>query len=101
MACVEPDGVAEGVQGLVEVLDGEVLVAAQRVGVREVGVQLQRALEETHSRLMLALQTEAVAQHAPAHKGGGQPSSAERLKHQTKTQLCSNSLSCCNIRLQF
>jgi hypothetical protein len=50
-----------------------VLVAAQRVGVREVGVQLQRALEEAHSRLVLALQTEAVAQHAPVHQGG-QPS---------------------------
>jgi hypothetical protein len=74
VACVESDGVAEGVQGLIEVLDREVLVAAQRVGVREVGVQLQRALEEAHSRLVLALQTEAVAQHAPAHRKGGQPS---------------------------
>lgn len=38
----------------------------QRVRVRVVRVELQRALEEADSGLVLALQTEAVAQHAPA-----------------------------------
>ena len=63
---VEAYGVSEAGHGLVQVLVAHVLVPAQRVGVREARVQLQRPLEELERRLVLLLQREAVAHHAPA-----------------------------------
>ena len=52
-------------QALLEVLVGKVLVATEGVGVREVGVELERALEKLDGRFVLLLQREAVAHHAP------------------------------------
>ena len=53
MARVDADGVAVALQPLVKVLVGKVLVPAQRVRIRQRGVQLQRAQEEAQRRLVL------------------------------------------------
>ena len=62
---VESDRRAVGHHRLLEVLVGEVLVPAQRVRVRELGIELQRAPEEPKRRLVLLLQREAVPERAP------------------------------------
>lgn len=53
MARIDADGVPVALQPLVEVLVGKVLVPAERVRVRQRGVQLQRTQEEAQRRLML------------------------------------------------
>ena len=59
VARVDTDGVPVALQPLVEVLVGKVLVPAQRVRVRQGGVQLQRAQEEAQRRLMLLAKCKA------------------------------------------
>ena len=53
VARVQADRVLVAGQPLLEVLVGGVLVARQRVGVREAGLHLQRALEEAQRVLVL------------------------------------------------
>lgn len=53
VAAVEADGIIVAGLGAVKVLVGKVLVAAEREGVGEGRVQLQRALEESQRSLVL------------------------------------------------
>jgi hypothetical protein len=65
VALVVAKSVAERGSGLVEVLVGNVLMARQRVGVGEGGVDLDSPVEKLDCCLKLALQREAVTKHAP------------------------------------
>ena len=64
VALVDTDRRAVEGHRLLEVVVRRVLVAAQRVRVREVGLNLDRALEELQGRVVLLLEGEAVADHA-------------------------------------
>ena len=66
-----------------------------RIHVREAGVQLQRPLEEPQGRLVLLLQTEAVAEDAPGlgghavdgHQLVGQVPAGGRAKKECKKNV--------------
>ena len=66
MARVQPQCVPVAPKPFVKVLRGHVLVPAERVGVHELRVELQGALEEAQGGLVLTLEAEAVAQNAPS-----------------------------------
>ncbi|RNA19675.1 hypothetical protein BpHYR1_003657 [Brachionus plicatilis] len=63
---LEKDGLAERRQALVHLFDENVLVAEQIVGVRELGVDLGGPVKKLDGRVVLLVQAEAVADHAPS-----------------------------------
>ena len=65
MALVDAHGVAVHADGLLEVLVRDVLVAAERVRVREARVHRDGALEAADGAVVLLLEAEAVAGRAP------------------------------------
>ena len=65
MALVDAHGVAVHADGLLEVLVRDVLVAAQRVRVREARVHRDGALEAADGAVVLLLEGQAVAGRAP------------------------------------
>lgn len=51
MPWVQPHGIPEAGHGFVKLLKRQILMARKGIGIREGGIQLQRALEELQCRL--------------------------------------------------
>jgi len=65
VAVVGTQRIAERARSLLELVVGHVLVARECVCVRKVRIELDRATKQLERRLVLLLETEAVADHAP------------------------------------
>ena len=65
VAVVGTQRIAERARSLLELVVGHVLVARECVRVRKVRIELDRATKQLERRLVLLLETEAVADHAP------------------------------------
>src|SRR6218665_1360339 len=62
---VNANGISEGGHSLVQLLDEDVFVAEQSVGVRKVRVDLHRSLEESNCNIVFLLKTETVSSRTP------------------------------------